>query len=91
MVKTAMTIKREVSSMHGTSGMRVLKIRGGRVNLLLLAQERNIGVLLHKGFRHRTTTIKAKAKVYHPKVGDILRRLASQCMEHVSITTSLNT
>ena len=50
--------------------MRVLKIRGGRANLLLLAQERNRGVLFRKGIR-------AKARVDHPKVGDISGRLAS--------------
>ena len=69
----------------------MLKIRGGSANLLLLAQERNRGVLLHKGFWDKATTIIAKAKVDHPKVGDILGHLASQCREHVSIVTSLDT
>ena len=76
---------------HGTSGMWVLEIREGRANLLLLAQERNRGVLLHKGFRDRAATIKTKARVDHPKVGDISRRLTSQCREHVSIATILDT
>ena len=62
---------------HGTSGMRVLKIRGGRANLLLLTQGRDIGVLLCRGFRDRATDIRAKARVDHPKVGDILGHLAS--------------
>ena len=70
---------------HETSGMRVLKIREGIANLLL-TQERNRRVLLRKGFRDR-----AKARVDHPKVGDILRHLASQCREHVYIATSLDT
>ena len=71
--------------------MWVLKIRGGRANLLLLAQERNIGVLLRKGFKDRATAIRAKAKVDHPNVGDISMHLASKCKEHVSIATSLDT
>ena len=70
--------------------MWVLKIRG-RANLILLAQERNRGFLLYKGFKDSAATIRAKAKVDHPKVGDISRRLASQCREHVSIATSLDT
>ena len=49
--------------MYGTSEMQVLKIRGGRTNLLLLAQERNRGVLLRKGFRDMATAIRAKAMV----------------------------
>ena len=56
---------------HRTFGMWVLKIRGGRANILLLDQERNKGVILHKGFRDSAVTIKAKDKVDHPKVGDI--------------------
>ena len=71
--------------------MQMLKIRERRANLLLLAQERNRGVLLCKGFKDKATAIRAKAKVDHPKVGDISRCLASQCREHVSIGTSLDT
>ena len=62
---------------HGTSGMRVLEIRKERANLFLLAQERNRGVLLCKGFRDKAAAIKAKARVDHPKVGDISGHLAS--------------
>ena len=76
---------------HETSGMRVLKIRGKRANFLLLAQERNKGVLLCKGFKDRVTAIRAKVKVDHLKVGDISGCLASQCREHVSIGTNLDT
>ena len=48
------------------------KMRGAN---LLLALERSKGFLLHKGFKDRAMAIKAKA--YHPKVGDISRRLAN--------------
>ena len=57
--------------------MRVLKIRRGRANLILLAHERNIGVLLRKGFRDKAATSRDKARVDHPKVGDISWSLAS--------------
>ena len=55
---------------HRTSEMRVLRIRGKRANLLLLAQRRSRGLLLRSSFRDRATIIKAKAKVDHPRVGD---------------------
>ena len=71
--------------------MLVLKIRGVRSSLLFLAQERSRGLPIREGFRDRATTIRAKAWVDHPKVGDISGRLARQCREHVSITTSLDT
>ena len=48
--------------MHGASGMLVLKIRGRRANLFLLARERSRGPLLHEGFRDRATTIRAKTR-----------------------------
>ena len=54
-----------------------VKDNEGRANLLLLVQERNRGVLLLKGFRDRVAAIKAKARVDHPKVGDISGHLAS--------------
>ena len=71
---------------HRASGMRVLKIRERRANLLLLAQGRSRGLLLHKGFKDR-----AKARVNHPKMGDTLGLLASQGRGHVSIATNLDT
>ena len=71
--------------------MQVLKIKGGRANLLHLAQEINKGVLLCRGFRNRASNIKAKARGDHPKVGDISGCLTNQCREHVSIAISLNT
>ena len=57
--------------------MRVLVIRGRSVNSLLLARERSRGLLLHKGFRDRAATIRAKARISHPKMGDTSRLLAS--------------
>ena len=60
---------------------RVLVIRRRRTNLLLF-QERNIGLLLRKGFRDRIATIRAKARS---------GLLASQGKGHVSIATSLDT
>ena len=55
----------------------MLKIRGKRANLFLLAQGRSRELLLHNGFRDRVMAIKAKARVNHPKVGDTSRLLAS--------------
>ena len=55
---------------HRTSEMRVLSIRGRRVNLLLLAQGRSKRLLLRSDFRDRAAAITAKAKVDYPKVGD---------------------
>ena len=76
---------------HETFGMRVLKIRGMRANLLLLSQERSRGLLLHEGFRDRVVVTRAKAKINHHKMGDTSGLLASQGRGHVSIATSLNT
>ena len=76
---------------HGTSEMRVLRIRGRRDYLLLLAQGRSTGLLLHSGFRDNAKVIKAKAKVDHPRVGDTSRLQARQGRGHVSIAISLDT
>ena len=76
MVKTTMAIKRELDE-HGASGMRVLDIRRKRINLLLLVQGRSRGLLLYKDFRDRAATIKAKARVNYPKLGDTSGLLAS--------------
>ena len=58
--------------MHGTFGIRMLlKIRGRRVNLLLLAWGRSRRLLLRKDFRDRAAAIKAKAKDDHLQVADI--------------------
>ena len=62
---------------HKASGIRVLVIRGRRVNFLLLARERSRGLLLLEGFRDRVAATRAKAKISHPKIGDTLRLLAS--------------
>ena len=76
MVKTAMTIEREVDDARNIWDTGV-KNKRRESQPLLLAQERNKGVLLSKGFRDRTAAIKAKARVDQPKVGEILGRLAS--------------
>ena len=62
---------------HRVFEMRVLEIRERRVNYLLLAWERNKGLLLRKGFKDRAAAIKAKVRISHPKMGDTLRLLAS--------------
>ena len=62
---------------HEVSGMRVLVIRGKRVNSLLLDQERNRELLLHEGFKGRATVTKDKVRISHPKMGDTLGLLAS--------------
>ena len=62
---------------HEASGMRVLVIRGRRVDSLLLARERSRGLILHEGFRDKAATTRAKAKISHPKMGDTLGLLAS--------------
>ena len=69
----------------------MLKIRGRRAILFLLAQGISRGLLLRKGFRDRVVAIKAKAKVNNPKMGDTLGPLASQGRGHVSIAMSLDT
>ena len=48
---------------HRASGMRVLVIRGRRVNPLLQDREKSRGLLLCKGFRDR-----AKDNISHPKM-----------------------
>ena len=67
----------------------MLKIRGRRVNLFLLAQGRSRGILLHWGFRDRVAAI--KAKVNHSKMGDTSGLLTSQGRGPITISTSLDT
>ena len=76
---------------YGASEIQVLVIRGRRANLILLAQERGRGLLPCEGFRDRTTTIKAKARISHPKMGGTSGLLVCQGRGHVSIATSLDT
>ena len=71
--------------------MRVLVIRGMRVNFFLLAQERSRGLLLHEGFKDKVAAIKAKAKISHPKMGDTSGLLANQGRVYVSSATDLDT
>ena len=76
---------------HRASGMRVLVIRGRRVNYFLLARERNRGLLLREGFQDRVAATRAKARINHPKMRDTSGFLASQGRERVSNATSLDT
>ena len=62
---------------HEASGMRVLRIRGRGVNLLLLAKGRSRGLLIRKVFKDKATTTTAKVRINHPKMGDTLGILAS--------------
>ena len=71
--------------------MRVLVIRGRRVNSLLLARERSRGLLLREGFRDKAVATRAKARISLPKMGDTSMLLASQGRKHVSSATSLDT
>ena len=72
MVRISMAIEREVD-VHGTTGMWVLlKIRGRRVNLFLLARGISIRLLLRKDFRDKVAATKAKAKANHFHVADLL-------------------
>ena len=73
------------------SKMRVLVIRGRRTQCLLLAWERSRGLLLCVGFRDRAATLRAKARISHPKMGGTSGLLASQGRECVSSATSLDT
>ena len=68
---------------HGTSEMQVLRIRRKITDLLLLARGRIRGLLLRSGFRDKAATIRAKAKVDHPIVGDTLGLRARQGRGHV--------
>ena len=70
--------------------MRVLVLRGRRINPLLLARERSIGLLLRESSRDKAVTTRAKARVSYPKMGDTSGLLASQGREHVSSATSLD-
>ena len=58
--------------------MWVLVIRERRVNSLLLARKRSRELLLRAGFRDRVTTIRAKDRISHPKMGDTSRLLAGE-------------
>ena len=90
MVRTTMAIKREVDDAW-KSRMRVLKIRGRRANLLLLARGSSRRLLLRKGFKDRIAAIKAKARVNHLQMTDISGLTASHGRDHVTISISLDT
>ena len=69
----------------------MLVIRGSRVNFLLLAREKNRGLLLREDFRDRAVATRAKARISYPKMGDTSGLLASQGRERVFSATSLDT
>ena len=69
---------------HKESGMWVLVIKGRRVNSLLLAQERNRGLLLREGFKGKVAVIRANAKIGHPKMEDTSGLLANQGRGHAT-------
>ena len=71
--------------------MRVLVLRGRRVNPLPLARERSRGLLIHEGFRERAAATRAKARISYLKMRDTLGLLANQGREYVSNDTSLDT
>ena len=77
--------------MHGTSDMRVLRIRGRRANLLFLAKGGSRGLLLRSGFKDRATASKAKARADHLQVADLSGLTASQGKGHASIVIILDT
>ena len=62
---------------HGASEIRVLVVRGMRVNSLLQAWERSRGLLIREGLRDKVMATRAKAKISHPKIGDTSGLLAS--------------
>ena len=76
---------------HGAFEMRVLVLRGKRVNSLLLSWERSRGLLLFEGFRDRAAATRAKARISHPKMGGTSRLLDKQGRKCVSRATSLDT
>ena len=80
--------------MHGTSEIwMLLKIRGRRVNLLLLARGRSIRLLLYKDFRDSAIAIKVKVKAKgdHLQVEDISGLTTRQGRGHVTIAINLET
>ena len=70
--------------------MRVLVIRGMRVNFPLLARERSRGLLLYEGFRDKVVAIEAKVRISHPKMRDTSGLLSSQVRECVSNANCLD-
>ena len=76
---------------HEASKMRLLVIRGRRVNSLLLVWEISKGLLLGEGFRDKGAATKVKVRISHPKMGDTSGLLANQGRKHISNATSLDT
>ena len=67
----------------------LLKIRGRRVNLLLLARGRSRRLLLRKDFRDKA--VATKAKVDHFQVADLSGLTTSLGRGHVTTAISLDT
>ena len=63
---------------------------GGRRANLLLAPGRGRRLMFLTDPKNKVVTTRAMAKANHPGVGDTSELLASQGIEHVSITTSLD-
>ena len=78
---------------HRISKMRVLKIRGRRVNLPLLTRGRSRSILLHKDFRDKAaaTKAKARARVDHLQVTDLSGLTTSLGREYVTTAINLDT
>ena len=75
---------------YRASGIRVLMLRGMRINLLLTL-EISKRLPFHTDLRDRAVATRAKAKISCPGVENTLRHLASQSKERVSIATILDT
>ena len=71
--------------------MRVLVLKGRRVNPFPLAREIRRGLLLREGFKDRAEATRAKARISHPKMGDTSGLLASKGRECVSSAINLDT
>ena len=73
-----------------SSGMQVL-VERGRKTSFLLDQEISRGLMLHEGFKDKAATLRAKARIIHPKMGGTSGLLAHQSRGCASSVTSLDT
>ena len=90
MVKIAMVIEREVDDARNIreEGVKDKRKESQHSSSSLGKKQRTS---LCKGYRDKATTIRAKARVNHPKMRDTSRLLATRGRGHVSIATSLDT
>ena len=89
MVKTTMTIEREVDDMRSIRDVCVKdKKRESQPSSSNSWKKQKTST--SKGFKDRAVATKAKPRVNHPKMGGNSRLLASQSRGHVSIATSLD-